>query len=94
MARRPYSLRKPLQFRCDELPGFHAGLVPLRRCPMYFVAGALVLLSGLFYAAGHHELGRFSADVCRYGSTFCESPFYLLVGAGLAAIWGTFVTIR
>jgi len=51
-------------------------------------------LSGLFYAAGHHELGSFSADVCRYGSTFCESPFYLLVGAGLAAIWGTFVTIR
>ena len=67
---------------------------PLRRCQMYFVAGALVLLSGLFYAAGHHELGSFSADVCRYGSTFCESPFYLLVGAGLAAIWGTFVTIR
>jgi hypothetical protein len=61
---------------------------------MYFVAGALVLLSGLFYAAGHHELGSFSADVCRYGSTFCESAFYLLVGAGLAAIWGTFVTIR
>ena len=61
---------------------------------MYFAAGALVLLSGLFYAAGHHELGSFSADVCRYGGTFCESPFYLLVGAGLAAIWGTFVSIR
>ena len=61
---------------------------------MYFVAGALVLLSGLFYAAGHHELGSFSADVCRYGGTFCESPLYLLVGAGLAAIWGTFVSIR
>jgi hypothetical protein len=60
---------------------------------MYFVAGALVLLSGLFYAAGHRELGSLSADVCRYGSTFCESPFYLLVGAGLAAIWGRFVSI-
>jgi hypothetical protein len=61
---------------------------------MYFAAAALLVLSGLFYAAGHHELGSYSADVCRYGSTFCENPHYVLVGAGLAAIWATFVSIR
>jgi hypothetical protein len=61
---------------------------------MYFVAGVLVVLSGLFYAAGLHEIGSLSADVCRYGSTFCENPVYVLVGAGLAAVWGKFVSIR
>jgi hypothetical protein len=25
---------------------------------MFFVAGVLAVLAGLFYAAGHHELGR------------------------------------
>jgi hypothetical protein len=61
---------------------------------MYFVAVVLVVLSGVFYAAGHHEIGSFSADVCRYGSTFCDSPAYVLTGAGLAAVWGKFVSIR
>jgi hypothetical protein len=61
---------------------------------MYFVAAVLVVLSGVFYAAGHHELGSYSADVCRYGGTFCDNPFYVLVGAGLAAVWATFVSIR
>ncbi|MFL6819151.1 MAG: hypothetical protein ACJ8EF_14525 [Bradyrhizobium sp.] len=61
---------------------------------MYFVAAALVILSGVFYAAGHHELGSYSADVCRYGGTFCDNPVYVLTGAGLAAIWATFVSIR
>ena len=61
---------------------------------MYFVAAVLVVLSGLFYAAGHHEIGSFGADVCRYGSTFCDSPVYVLAGAGLAAVWGAFVSIR
>ena len=61
---------------------------------MYFVAAVLVVLSGLFYAAGLHEIGSWSADVCRYGSTFCENPAYVLAGAGLAAVWGKFVSIR
>jgi len=61
---------------------------------MYVVAGILVVLSGLFYAAGHHELGSYSADVCRYGSVFCDSPHYVLVGGGLAAAWGAFVSIK
>jgi hypothetical protein len=61
---------------------------------MYFVAAVLVVLSGLFYAAGHHEIGSYSADVCRYGSTFCDSPAYVLAGAILAGIWGAFVSIR
>jgi hypothetical protein len=61
---------------------------------MYLVAGALVVLSGLLYAAGNHELGSYSADVCRYGGVFCQSPHYVLTAAGLAAAWGTFVSIK
>ena len=61
---------------------------------MYFVTVVLVISSGLFYAAGQHEIGSFGADVCRYGSTFCENPVYVLAGAGLAAVWGKFVSIR
>ena len=48
----------------------------------------------LLYAAGHRELGAYSADVCRYGGMFCESPYLLLVASGLAAVWGKFVSIR
>jgi len=61
---------------------------------MYFVAAALVVASGVFYAAGHHEIGSFGVDVCRYGGTFCDNPVYVLTGAGLAAVWGKFVSIR
>ncbi len=61
---------------------------------MYFVAAVLTVLAGLFYAAGHHEMGSLGADMCRYGSTFCDSPVYVLVGAILAAVWGAFVSVR
>jgi hypothetical protein len=61
---------------------------------MYFLAAALVVLSGIFYAAGHHELGSYSGDVCRYAGTFCDNPVYVLTGAALAAAWATFVSIR
>ena len=61
---------------------------------MYVVTAVLVVLSGVFYAAGHHEFGSMSADVCRYGSAFCDNPFMVLVGAGLAAVWGAFVSVR
>jgi hypothetical protein len=61
---------------------------------MYFVAAALTVLAGLFYAAGHHEIGSIGVAMCRYGSTFCDNPFYVLVGAILAAIWGAFVSVR
>jgi hypothetical protein len=61
---------------------------------MFFLAAALVVLSGIFYAAGHHELGSYSGDVCRYGGTFCDNPVYVLTGAALAAAWATFVSIR
>ena len=61
---------------------------------MYYAAGALAVLAGLFYAAGHRELGSFGADMCRYGSMFCDNPHYVLVGAGLAAVWGMFVSVR
>ena len=61
---------------------------------MYFAAAALLVLSGVFYAAGHHELGSYSSDVCRYGYTFCDNPHYVMVGAGLAAVWAKCVSIR
>ena len=58
---------------------------------MFFAAGVLAIMAGLFYAAGHHELGPAGATMCRYGSTFCDSPLYLLVAGGLAAVWGALV---
>jgi hypothetical protein len=61
---------------------------------MYYVTAVLLVLAGLFYAAGHHEIGSLGVEMCRYGSTFCENPFYVVVGAALAAIWATFVSIR
>ena len=61
---------------------------------MFFVAGVLAILSGLFYVAGNHELGSAGVTMCQYGSTFCDSPLYLLVAAGLAAAWGAFVSVR
>jgi hypothetical protein len=61
---------------------------------MYFVAAILVILAGLFYAAGQHEIGTLGVEMCRYGGTFCENPIYVLVGAILAAIWGAFVSVR
>jgi hypothetical protein len=32
--------------------------------------------------------------MCRYGGAFCDNPFIVLIGAGLAAVWATFVSIR
>ncbi len=61
---------------------------------MYFVSVMLIILSAVFYAAGQHDIGSFSSDVCRYGGMFCENPSYVLAGAGLAAAWGKLVSIR
>jgi hypothetical protein len=61
---------------------------------MNFVAAVLVVLSGLFYAADHNEIGELGSQMCRYGSTFCDNPVYVFVGAVLAALWGRFVSIR
>jgi hypothetical protein len=61
---------------------------------MFFAAGILAVLAGLFYAAGHRELGSAGVTMCRYGSTFCQNPLYLLVAAGLAAVWRAFVSVR
>jgi hypothetical protein len=61
---------------------------------MYFVAAGLTVLAGLFYAASHHEISSLGVEMCRYGDTFCDHPFYVLVAAGLAAVWGAFVSIR
>jgi hypothetical protein len=61
---------------------------------MYYVAAALVVLYGLFYAAGNHEIGSLGVQMCKYGGAFCNSPHYVLVGAGLAVAWGAFVSVR
>jgi hypothetical protein len=61
---------------------------------MNIVAAVLVVLSGLFWAADHNEIGALGEHMCRYGSTFCENPVYVFAGAVLAALWGTFVSIR
>jgi hypothetical protein len=61
---------------------------------VYFVAAALAVLSGVFYLAGSHEIGSFGPQVCSYGGPFCDNPQYVLVAAGLAAIWAKFVSIR
>lgn len=60
---------------------------------MKFVAGALVILSGLFYMASHHEMGSVGATMCQYGDMFCDHPSYVFVGAILAGLWGQFVSI-
>lgn len=61
---------------------------------MYLAAVVLAISSAVFYAAGQHEIGSFSTDVCRYGGAFCENPTYVLASAGLAAMWGKFVSVR
>jgi hypothetical protein len=61
---------------------------------MYFVAAVLAVLSGLFYAAGQHEIGSLGPAVCRYGSTFCDHPTYVLTAAILAGLWAAFVSVR
>jgi hypothetical protein len=61
---------------------------------MHFVAAALLVLSGLFYAADHHEIGSLGVAMCSYGGVFCDNPAYVFVGAVLAALWGTFVSVR
>jgi hypothetical protein len=61
---------------------------------MYFVAAVLVVLSGLFYAADQHEMGSLGVQMCQYGSTFCDKPYYVFTGAILAALWGGFVSVR
>ncbi len=61
---------------------------------MYLAAAILFVLSGLFYSAGHHEIGAVGHMVCQYGSTFCDNPQFVLVGAVLATLWGAFVSVR
>ena len=61
---------------------------------MFFVAAVLTILSGLFYAAGRHEIGSLGVSMCQYGSPFCDNPVLVLVAAGLAACWGAFVSVR
>jgi hypothetical protein len=61
---------------------------------MFFVAAMLAVLSALFYAAGHHEIGSAGVEMCRYGGMFCDNPAYVLAGAILATLWGAFVSVR
>ena len=61
---------------------------------MFFVAGVLAALAGLFYAAGHHQIGSLGVTMCRYGPAFCDNPLWVLTAAGLAAAWAALVSIR
>ena len=61
---------------------------------MYFVATVLAILSGLFYAASHRHIGSLGVMMCEYGTPFCQNPSIVLVGAGLAAVWGALVSVR
>ena len=75
--------------------GRHGNVVSNRKeASMYFAAAVLAVLSGLFYAASHHEIGSFGVTMCQYGSPFCDNPLLVFVGACLAALWGTFVSVR
>ena len=64
------------------------------RSSMYVVAAALLVLSGLFYSASHHEIGSFGVTMCTYGSAFCDNPLIVFSGAALAGAWGMFVSIK
>jgi hypothetical protein len=66
----------------------------LERSSMYYVAAALLVLSGLFYSASHHEIGSFGVTMCTYGSAFCDNPLIVFSGAALAGAWGMFVSIK
>jgi hypothetical protein len=61
---------------------------------MYFVACVLAILWGLFYAASHREIGSLGVTMCQYGTPFCDNPMLVLAAAGLAAVWGCFVSVR
>jgi hypothetical protein len=61
---------------------------------MHIVAGVLAILSGMFYAADHNEIGSVGVAMCNYGGAFCNNPSYVFAAAVLAALWGTFVSIR
>ncbi len=50
---------------------------------MFFVAAILAILSGLFYAAGHHEIGSLGVAMCQYGSPFCDNPLLVLCADAL-----------
>jgi hypothetical protein len=52
---------------------------------MFFVATVLAILSGLFYAAGHHQIGSLGVTMCQYGNSFCAKPFLVPVGSAIAA---------
>jgi hypothetical protein len=61
---------------------------------MNYVAAALLVLSGLFYSAGHNEIGSLGATMCTYGSVFCDNPSIVFTGAALAAAWGMLVSVK
>jgi hypothetical protein len=91
---------RSISVRASTSKRSHWTPVKIRRPPerkeamMFFVATVLAILSGLFYAASHHEIGSLGVTMCQYGSPFCDNPLLVLTGAGLAACWGAFVSVR
>jgi hypothetical protein len=37
---------------------------------MYLISAVLLVLSGVFFAAGQHEIGSLSPVICGYGARF------------------------
>lgn len=60
---------------------------------MFYIAGLLAALAGLFYVSGLNQIGDVGQQVCEYGSLFCEHPIYLLVAAVLMAAWSLVVSV-
>jgi hypothetical protein len=61
---------------------------------MYLISAVLLVLSGVFYAAGQHEIGSLSPVICGYAGTFCDHHTYVLTAAIVAGLWGAFVSVR
>jgi membrane protease YdiL (CAAX protease family) len=60
---------------------------------MFFITGLLFVLSGLFYAAGHGELGLSLRPLCQYGDTFCVHPEWLLYAGVICLVWTLFLNV-
>jgi hypothetical protein len=60
---------------------------------MLFAGLVLLVLSGIFYAAGERQLGSLGDTVCNMGPIFCQHPSWLLIGAAVVMVWAFFLRV-